>query len=210
MLRVRLYTIPSLDSVLTSACLRPCSHLKPGAYCELQCVHALVHCDDNSTPLDSGLFLFSHHAREASALLGIPLDAVASYASYLRDAGFEDVVETRYKLPSGPWPKDKRMKLIGAFEMHNLLRGLSDMSLRVFNKGYGWGREEIEVFLVGVRKDLQNMNYHTYYDLYILRPFPFSHPFPSQPPSLLLGISARPFLQTPITSSNIRTRYGQC
>jgi hypothetical protein len=57
------------------------------------------------------------------------------------------------------------MKLIGAFEMHNLLRGLSAMSLRMFNKGYGWTREEIEVFLVGVRRDVQNMHYHTYWDL---------------------------------------------
>jgi hypothetical protein len=109
------------------------------------------------------------------------LDAVASYASYLKAAGFEDVVKTRYKLPSGPWPKDKRMKLIRAFEMHNLLRGLSGMSLRMFSKGYGWGREEIEVFLVGVRKDIQNMSYHTYwnlYSLYLFSPLIFLFPHP--------------------------------
>jgi hypothetical protein len=145
--------------------LVPISHLKPGAYLELQCIYPLLHCDDNSTPPTSNLFLFSQHAREASARMNTLLDAIASYASYMQAAGFENVTETRYKLPSGPWPKDKRMKLIGAFEMHNLLRGLSAMSLRMFNKGYGWTREEIEVFLVGVRRDVQNMHYHTYWDL---------------------------------------------
>lgn len=28
-------------------------------------------------------------------------------AQNLRDAGFQDVQEIRYKLPIGPWPKDK-------------------------------------------------------------------------------------------------------
>jgi hypothetical protein len=68
-------------------------------------------------------------------------------------AGFEDVTEKRLKMPSSPWPKDKRMKLIGAFEMHNLLRGLSGMSLRMFSKAYGWSQEQIELFLVKVRQD---------------------------------------------------------
>jgi hypothetical protein len=57
------------------------------------------------------------------------------------------------KIPSSPWPKDQRMKLIGALEMHNLLQGISGMSLRMFNKAYGWSQEEIEHFLMKVRKD---------------------------------------------------------
>jgi len=189
---------------MTLTCLRTCSHLKPGTYCELQCIYPLLRCDDNSSPRDSNLFRFSHDAREASALINTPLDAVASYASYLNAAGFENVVETRYKLPSGPWPKDKRMKLIGAFEMHNLLRGLSGMSLRMFSKGFGWTREEIEIYLAGVRKDIQNMSYHTYWDLYVLYHFPFL------PPSHLLGRSPRQALRTPMTCSNMLVRYDHC
>jgi len=68
-------------------------------------------------------------------------------------AGFEDVVEKRIKMPSSAWPKEKRLKLIGAFEMHNIVRGVSAMSLRMFNKAYGWSREQIELFLVQVRRD---------------------------------------------------------
>jgi hypothetical protein len=190
--------------------LRTCSHLKPGAYCELQCIYPLLHCDDNSSPRDSNLFRFSQHAREASALINTPLDAVASYASYLNAAGFENVVETRYKLPSGPWPKDKRMKLIGAFEMHNLLRGLSGMCLRMFSKGFGWTRDEIEIYLVGVRKDIQNMSYHTYWDLYVLYPFSYlsSSPFLLRPHPL--GFSPGQVLQAPMTCSNMLARHDHC
>lgn len=80
-------------------------------------------------------------------------------------AGFEDVTEVKIKLPSSPWAKDKRLKLIGAFEMHGLLQGVSGMSLRMFNRAFGWSQAEIELFLVDVRRDTRNINYHTYYDL---------------------------------------------
>ncbi|TVY82515.1 Secondary metabolism regulator [Lachnellula suecica] len=89
--------------------------------------------------------------------LGAPLDACIEYAAYMRKAGFEDVVEKRVKVPSSAWPKEKRLKLIGAFEMHNLVRGLSAMSLRMFSKAYGWSQEQVELFLVQTRKDVQNL-----------------------------------------------------
>lgn len=89
--------------------------------------------------------------------LGVPLSACVDYAEWMTAAGFEDVTEKRMKMPSSPWPKDKRMKLIGAFEMHNLLRGISGMSLRMFNKAYGWSQEEIELFLVKVRQDIAHL-----------------------------------------------------
>jgi hypothetical protein len=108
---------------------------------------------------------FSRQALDASQKMGTPLAACASYADNMVAAGFENVVEKRIKLPSGPWAKDKRLKLIGAFEMDNLLRGLSGMSYRMFSKAYGWAAQQTEVYLVNVRRDLQNMRYHTYYDL---------------------------------------------
>lgn len=140
-------------------------HIKPGGYIELQSIYPLLRCDDGSTPYDSGLMEFSRQAIEASRVMGTPLDACASYANYMTEAGFEDVVERRIKLPSGPWPKETRLKLIGAFEMDNLLRGMSGMSYRMFSKAFGWTPQQTEVFLVNVRRDAQNMRFHSYWDL---------------------------------------------
>ena len=156
------------------------SHIKPGGYLELQCVWPKLKCDDGSAPRDSGLMEFSRQALDASEMwvwkwqpnnfnqelppgkisysltyyrLGVPLGACVNYADWMTATGFEDVTEKRMKMPSSPWPKDKRMKLIGAFEMHNLLRGMSGMSLRMFNKAYGWSQSEIELFLVKAKQD---------------------------------------------------------
>lgn len=125
----------------------------------------MIRCDDGSTPAASGLELFSKYSQEASTIMGAPLDACTRYKDYMIEAGFENVTEVKIKLPSAPWPRDKRLKLIGAFEMHGLLRGLSGMSLRMFSRAFGWSVQEIESFLTKVRTDTQNLHFHTYWDL---------------------------------------------
>jgi hypothetical protein len=75
------------------------------------------------------------------------------------------VTEVRYKVPTSPWPKDQRMKLIGAFEMQSLLQGASAFSLRCFSRAYGWSQEQTELFLMKMRNDVRNLKYHTYYEL---------------------------------------------
>lgn len=57
------------------------------------------------------------------------------------------------------------MRLIGAYEVEMFIMGLEGMSLRLFQKGLGWSPEQTNVFLVGVRKDIKNRRYHSYYSL---------------------------------------------
>ncbi|KAG9235787.1 S-adenosyl-L-methionine-dependent methyltransferase [Amylocarpus encephaloides] len=132
-------------------------HIKPGGYFELQCIFPRLCCDDETLDLKNQLLEFTKKALNASAKMGISLDACTQYAKYMRDVGFEDIVERRYKMPSSPWPKDKRMKLIGAFEMHNLLGGLSAMSLWMFSRALGMTQIDIENFLVDVKRDTKNL-----------------------------------------------------
>jgi len=143
-------------------------HVKPGGYVELQSIYPLAQCDDGSTPESNGLIQFARLALEASSNMGTPLDACIHYAKYLRDAGFEGVTERRFKQPSGPWAKDMKMRLIGAFETQNLLQGVSAFSLRMFGRGLGWTREQTEVYLTTFRKDLMDLRYHTYYEFIVV------------------------------------------
>jgi len=75
------------------------------------------------------------------------------------------VIEVRYKIPSSTWPKDKRMKLIGAYEMQSLLQGASAFSLRTFNKAYGWSQAETELFNMRLRRDVRDLRFHAYFEL---------------------------------------------
>lgn len=139
--------------------------LVPGGYLELQCLLPVPNCDDDSAPPESGVPIFSTKVIEASQIVGWSLLEPNNFAKYLREAGFVNVVEKRYKVPTGPWPLNKRLKLIGAFEMQSLLQGASAFSLMAFSKAFGWTKEETEVFLVALRRDVKNLRYHTYYEL---------------------------------------------
>jgi len=143
-------------------------HTKPGGYLELQCLLPEPHCDDDSTPPDSSIVEFSNKVCEASVICGWSLHEPNNFKTYLEAAGYEDVVEVRHKVPTSPWPKSRRWKLIGAFEMQSLLQGASAFSLRAFSKAYGWTQAQTELYLVKVRNDLRDLRFHTYYEFIVV------------------------------------------
>ncbi|KAH8820848.1 S-adenosyl-L-methionine-dependent methyltransferase [Xylogone sp. PMI_703] len=140
----------------------------PNGYTELQCLLPYPHCDDGSAPETSGVVKFSTKIIEASQMCGWSLLEPNNYKRYMEDAGFVDVNEVRFKIPTGPWPKDKMMKLLGAFETQSLLKGASAFSLRSFAKAYGWTQEQTELFLVDMRRDVRDMRFHTYYEFIVV------------------------------------------
>ncbi|KAK4121430.1 S-adenosyl-L-methionine-dependent methyltransferase [Parathielavia appendiculata] len=143
-------------------------HLKPGGWVEFQCVTGLLRCDDGTLPDDSPMRQFSDAIYDSTQIFGTPIDDPTRWRGWFDERGFEDVTEVVYKLPCNPWPKDQRLKLIGAFEMENLLYGLSGMVTRLFSKALRWSPEEVEVFLVNVRKEIKNRNVHSYWPYYVV------------------------------------------
>lgn len=62
--------------------------------------------------------------------------------------------------------------------MENFANALGAVSLAVLTrptseKGLGWSREEVEVFLADVRKDLRNTDIHAYFPMSVTRRSPF-------------------------------------
>ncbi|KIW21355.1 hypothetical protein PV08_01935 [Exophiala spinifera] len=143
-------------------------HTRPGGWVELASVYPRVMCDDGSMPDDSMFKFICDKFIEASYRMGAPLDSCLRFAEYLRTAGFVDVAEHVFKMPSSPWPKDERLKKIGALEMTNVVEGASAFGLRVFSHAYGWTREETELAMVGFRRDVKNRKYHQYVRYYVV------------------------------------------
>lgn len=57
--------------------------------------------------------------------------------SLIKEAGFVDVVEKRYKIPVGPWMKDTRWKEIGMWNLTYLTTGLEGMALYILKNVLG-------------------------------------------------------------------------
>ncbi|KAK4138819.1 S-adenosyl-L-methionine-dependent methyltransferase [Trichocladium antarcticum] len=143
-------------------------HLKPGGWVEFHSVTGVVRCDDGSLPADNAMRRFGQALHDSTQTFGTPIDDPTRWKGWFTDRGFEDVTEVVYKMPISPWPKDQRLKLVGAFEMENLLYGLSGMVTRLFVKGLGWTPEQVQVFLMEVRREIQNRDIHCYWPYYVV------------------------------------------
>ncbi len=75
--------------------------------------------------------------------------------SWIKDAGFTNVVHKLLPIPVGTWPKNRKLKEIGAFDVVQFLDGLEAISLRILTTVGGWSPEEVQVLLVDVRKELR-------------------------------------------------------
>jgi hypothetical protein len=49
--------------------------------------------------------------------------------------------------------------------LENFSTGLSGLSMALFTRGLGWTKEELEVFLVEVRKSMKDKSIHGYYPM---------------------------------------------
>ena len=94
--------------------------------------------------------------------LGRDWTCTTKYKQYMEEAGFVDVQERQYQWPINTWPKGKRAKTLGAWVLQNFSDGINAMSMAVLTRGLGMSREEIEILLVDVRKDLSNRGIHAY------------------------------------------------
>ncbi|KAH8176902.1 methyltransferase domain-containing protein [Sarocladium implicatum] len=144
------------------------THLKPGGWVEFQAIVGVLGCDDDSIPEDAHVRKFSDLMEQASSKFGASLTDPMRWKGWLEDRGYTNVTEKVFKLPFNPWAKDPRMKLLGMWEMENLLTGLDAMVSRMFQKGLGWTREEVVVFLALLRKEIKNPKLHGYWPYYVV------------------------------------------
>ncbi|KAL2051991.1 hypothetical protein ABVK25_007683 [Lepraria finkii] len=86
---------------------------------------------------------------------------------YMKEAGFEDVQHEKYRMPVGPWPKDKHLKTVGAWNLVQLENGLEGFTLRLFTTVLGWKAEEVQVLLANVRKDIRDPKIHAQFDFHV-------------------------------------------
>jgi SAM-dependent methyltransferase len=138
--------------------------LKPGGWLEIKEVALPLICNDDT--LDGTcLTKWTEEIMKAANMIDTPLDKPWHYQQWMQEAGFVNVKELVYPLPINQWPKDRKLKDLGMWEMTNLLEGIEGFSMALFTKVLGWSRAELEVFLADVRKDVQNRKIHAYWRL---------------------------------------------
>lgn len=98
---------------------------------------------------------------EGARRCGRDLGVSHTYKRLMIQAGFQNVHEKVYKWPIGVWAKGALNKKIGRYTQEDMLAGLEGFSLKFF-EALGWSYDEIQVFLVQVRKDVADNSIHSY------------------------------------------------
>lgn len=122
-------------------------------------------CDDETLPEDCAYIEVCRAFQEIGAKIKADPNAPLHFHEYLKEAGFDNVCETVLKIPTSPWPKDRRLKKVGALELLNLMEGAQGFLLRGYTKEFGKTREELELLLMEMRKELTTQKYHSYVSL---------------------------------------------
>ncbi|KAJ5153955.1 uncharacterized protein N7500_009394 [Penicillium coprophilum] len=143
-------------------------HLRPGGWIELQEFEVMLKSDDDSIRLAPALCEFLERLTQASEAFHRPMNIAEGHRQRLVEAGFEDVRDDVYKVPSSVWAKDPVQKEIGRYNQCSLLMAVESYSLALFTRVLGWSNNDTQVFLAGVRRDIKNPAVHTYCKLHVV------------------------------------------
>jgi uncharacterized protein YllA (UPF0747 family) len=61
--------------------------------------------------------------------------------------------------------RNKRFKDLGMWVLEDLDPGLEGLSMAIFTRILGWTKEDTEIFLAEVRKNMRNTNIHAYWNM---------------------------------------------
>lgn len=149
---------------LISQCFQ---HLQPGGFAEFIDFDINYYSQDGTLTADHALSRWMANATEATKVTGRVLHPGGQIEGWMREAGFVDIEVRRTPLPIGQWPRDLRWKEIGVLNRQQLMEGLSGLSYRLYIDLLGWSKDEVELLLMEVRKDLRNRKIHAMFDLYV-------------------------------------------
>ncbi|KAE8362373.1 S-adenosyl-L-methionine-dependent methyltransferase [Aspergillus caelatus] len=141
---------------------------KPGGWVEFQDFEMQFYTTNGEFKTGCPLDKWCTESIEGLRSVGLEPSPGPKLQQWFKDAGFTNVQQKVVPVPVGVWPKDKRLKTVGALNYHQFNDGLDGMSLRIFTAMKGWQPEELREFLADVRKDLRNPRLQAQHNFYVV------------------------------------------
>ncbi|KAI3066085.1 hypothetical protein CBS147339_8909 [Penicillium roqueforti] len=139
--------------------------LTPGGWIEQMELDVRVYSDDGTLKEGGVLASWGDNFIGCSERAGHSLLTQETMRGAMEKAGFVDVQEKLYKIPLGPWPKDKILKEVGQLQYAHWVAALEGWAMWLLTK-FGapspWSKEEVQVYLSKVRAELRNPRTHAY------------------------------------------------
>ncbi|KXX75653.1 Malonyl-[acyl-carrier protein] O-methyltransferase 1 [Madurella mycetomatis] len=143
-------------------------NLKPGGWVEFQESANQLYSQDGTVTKDNPIVRMMDGLMEACDRIGRTLDPAPSMEGWVRDAGFVNVKVERFKMPVGTWPKDPKLKEIGAFLGLNFTEGVEAFTAALFKDVLGWSETEVAVLNASVRSGVKKGDAHGIFDFLVV------------------------------------------
>ncbi|RMJ13178.1 hypothetical protein CDV36_007189 [Fusarium kuroshium] len=139
--------------------------LKPGGYIESHEALSRMDCDDGSIHEKSAMHQWGKFFVEGGKKIGRSFTIVEDEVQRkgMEEAGFVNIEERNFKVPIGGWPHDPKQKEIGRYAQATLEQDIEGYVLFMANTVEGWSKEEVEVYIRLLRRELHSGKMHPYY-----------------------------------------------
>ncbi|KAK2787565.1 hypothetical protein FQN53_005014 [Emmonsiellopsis sp. PD_33] len=139
-------------------------HLKPGGWVEFKDATIEVYSEDDTVQPDYAITEMLRALSEASTRLGVSLEYVPHVTTWMAEAGFQNIDRHVAKMPIGTWPKDKRLKLVGALMAAHYVQGVEAFTFVLLREIMDWPQADIEALNARVRAVAQRKSIHAMND----------------------------------------------
>ncbi|KAF4451678.1 hypothetical protein F53441_5357 [Fusarium austroafricanum] len=138
--------------------------LKPGGWIENHEASSTITSDDGTVKEDSAMGQWGKFFIEGGKKLGATFTVVEddTQKKEMEKAGFVDIQEFEYKCPVGEWPKDPILKEMGRYTQFGLEND-SEGAVLFMAHTLGWTREEIQVYISHLRREMRAGKSHAYH-----------------------------------------------
>ncbi|KAI9738844.1 MAG: hypothetical protein M1834_008351 [Cirrosporium novae-zelandiae] len=170
-------------------------YLQPGGWFESLELELSVSYEDGAPPPNHVYSEWIGFMDEAQRASNRPMNIASHLKRWYEEAGFVDVHEEIRMVPLNAWPTDPRLNAVGKCSMLNLVDGVQAFCMAPFTRYLGWSKEQVEVYLVEVRKSLQDQSVHAYHKLYTVygrKPYPNERRQMAPPPQGPIHSQQRP------------------
>lgn len=140
-------------------------YLRPGGYFEAQEFDLTIHCEPDSPKKGVAFRKWSDSLTEAARRAGVNPQASLQFPQQLQDAGFVEIQCKQFRWPVGPWPENKKEKILGVWAQKNMLDGLEAASMGFLSRYMGWTKEEVMGLVREAREEMVDMDFHQYVEL---------------------------------------------
>jgi AraC-like DNA-binding protein len=109
---------------------------------------------------DHPLRVYINHLRNSLVKIGRPPPELEKIKAILEEAGFEDVQTFTAKEPFGPWPKEPRLKKIGAMVLLHSEEAFESYGMAAFSRILGMDEEKAREICSATLGATRNKNVH--------------------------------------------------